>query len=147
MYILLPFFYVRKKTHVNNRATEAYLMGNKAAAKQFSLEAHRLNQQLSELHKEASYKIFSERNTPNRLQSGILDLHGLHDEESVQLLSETLKKIKNSELKVITGTGHHSRLGYASVEPAIRQFLIQNNYKWKQGKMKDGRGGLFTIFI
>ena len=99
------------------------------------------------MHQQAADNIFTERNSESRLKSGILDLHGLHDNECIPILTRTLSQYKGPVLKVITGTGHHSRLGYASIEPAIRQYLQSTSYRYAQGKMSDGRGGLFTIYL
>jgi hypothetical protein len=59
------------------QATEAYLSGNKATAKAFSLQAHELNKELDLLNNTAANKIYTERNQ----QDGVVDLHGLHEDE------------------------------------------------------------------
>ncbi|KAJ1554474.1 hypothetical protein HK096_003379 [Nowakowskiella sp. JEL0078] len=129
------------------KATEAYLQGNKAAAKAFSLQAHALNQNLSELHEQASEKIFASRNGTESL--GTVDLHGLHAEEATRLLNKHLKSMAQQTpegvVTIITGSGHHSRNKKAKVLPAVREFLQRKGWRYRETGMKDGYGGLILV--
>lgn len=136
------------------RATEAYLSGNKAAAKAFSLGAHRLNERVQELHRQAGQRIFESRNTVSAQPSGserVIDLHGLHPSEACEMLEVTIGRLQregySGHIVVITGTGHHSRGQKAKVLPAIREYLHGVGFRYEEGSMKDKRGGIFTIMI
>ncbi|TPX63216.1 hypothetical protein SpCBS45565_g06756 [Spizellomyces sp. 'palustris'] len=134
------------------RATEAYISGNKAAAKAFSLGAHRLNERVQELHRQAGVRIFEERNkagTNSDPAGHMIDLHGLHPTEAVEMLEVTIGKLRREHfgghVVAVTGTGHHSRGQKAKVLPAIRDYLHRVGLKAQEGTMRDGRGGMFTI--
>jgi DNA-nicking Smr family endonuclease len=130
------------------RATDAFLSGNKAAAKTFSLEARRLNDILESLHSEASTKIFDERNAGLGQDRGLIDLHGLHDKEAVSQLSVFLSRApRGSNVKVVTGTGHHSRLGYSSLESAVKDFLSERGYRFAQAQRGDGMSGMYIVYL
>ncbi|KAI9103249.1 hypothetical protein DFS34DRAFT_576563 [Phlyctochytrium arcticum] len=144
-----------QRNQLFQRATEAYLAGNKAAAKAFSLQAHALNDEVTELHREAGARIFAERNQvfstrgTNNGQESSVDLHGLHPNEAVDMLETTLRQLRqerfNGQLVVVTGTGHHSQGQRARIYPAVKNFLREKNFSFKEGSMVDGRGGMFSI--
>ena len=134
------------------RATEAYLSGNKAAARALSISAHKLNEQLSELNHEAAVKIFSERNKNilSTKKGPAIDLHGLHPEESCYVLDDTIKKLVSSRYRgdviIITGTGNHSR-GQMKVLPIVREHLENQGWKPRDATLNDGKGGMLVIKI
>ncbi|KAJ3317977.1 hypothetical protein HDV06_001009 [Boothiomyces sp. JEL0866] len=136
----------------NNRATEAYLAGNKAAARALSLSAHQLNNQLSYLNNQAANKIFSERNKHVISSSGVrvIDLHGLHPVEAVEHLDNMLQNIVTQRYKgkvvIITGTGHHSR-GKSKVFPHVKKHLEVKGWRPKEGTLEDGKGGMLVVQI
>jgi len=64
------------------RATEAYLKGDRASAKSYSMEGRFHQEQMRALHNEAAVQIFARRNKAlGRSDQMVLDLHGLHVEE------------------------------------------------------------------
>ena len=138
----------------NIRATEAYLAGNKAAARQLSLTAHQLNSQVSSLHSEAARTIFNQRNQHLYQNSNdkdvIIDLHGLHPTESIDILDESIKSLLGRKYRgkvvIVTGTGHHSR-GRAKVLPVVRSHLEKCGWKPRDASLSDGRGGMLIISI
>ncbi|KAI8907483.1 hypothetical protein DFJ77DRAFT_434622 [Powellomyces hirtus] len=135
------------------RATEAYLAGNKAAAKAFSLGAHRLNERVQELHRQAGQRIFESRNTTSSIKDGsqTIDLHGLHPDEAVEMVEASIARLKREmftgRVVIVTGTGNHSRGQKAKVLPAIREYLYRVGLRAQEASMTDGRGGIFTLQI
>ncbi|KAJ3300380.1 hypothetical protein HK104_001343 [Borealophlyctis nickersoniae] len=139
------------------RATEAFLAGNKAAAKAFSLGAHRLNERVEELHRAAGRRIFEERNKSSVYHSlgssasgePVIDLHGLHPTEAVEMAEMSLDRLRREKytgtVLLVTGTGHHSRTQKAKVLPAVRDWLHRSGIRASEGTMRDGRGGVFTV--
>ncbi|KAJ3110050.1 hypothetical protein HDU96_006940 [Phlyctochytrium bullatum] len=119
------------------RATEAYLSGNKAAAKAFSLQAHQVNKVMEELHQEASQRIFDMRNKDlgGSGDERVIDLHGLHGNEAIHYVSTALQTLQKERFRglvsVITGTGHHSRSSVAKVQPEIRRDIPSKKVLWK----------------
>lgn len=135
-----------ERNRLFQQATQCFLSGHKAAAKKFSLEARRLNDELQVLQAQAGLRIYEERNASK--DSGVMDLHGLYPQEALAKLKEGLSRIRGQQtVRVITGTGHHSRLGHSRLETAVREFLSQSRYRWAETSMNDGRGGSFVVYL
>lgn len=129
-------------------ATQAYLSGNKAAAKALSLEANNLNNLVNTSHHNASQIIFDERNTRSGGKPNVIDLHGLHPAEAILRLDEKILQLRkmnfSGNLKAIVGTGHHSR-GAAKVFPALLKHLATVGLKGREASLADGKGGILLI--
>lgn len=127
------------------RAATYYLKGDGAKARAYSNEARRLNNDMRELHRIASQEIFEQRNK----DEAYLDLHGLHVDEALGLLEHRLFSLDHGTLYVVTGTGHHSSGRTGQLQPAVRQWLDQNQpYPWAETSIRgDQRGGVFSIGI
>ena len=135
------------------KATQAYLQGNKAAAKALSLAAAQTNTQVEQLHNEAATKIFQTRNSAI-LDKGeaTIDLHGLHPNESVKMVQqnlETLQKMRyKGKVSIITGTGHHSNTQQkAKVSDVVWKYLSKAGHNPVEGTMNDRFGGIIVVFI
>ena len=59
--------------------------------------------------------IFVKNNAKYR-DNSVIDLHGLHINEGLKKLQETIKKSRSSELQVITGRGQNSAFGYGKIQ-------------------------------
>ena len=116
-----------------------------------------MNSQVSQLHAEAAKSIFKKRNPHlsssignNSFKDGnvILDLHGLHPNEGIEILDDALKELVGKKFKgkviIVTGTGNHSR-GRIKVAPAIKQHLDGNGWKPKEASLSDGKGGMLVV--
>ena len=132
-------------------ATSAFVSGNKAAAKDFSIQARELNERMQALHQTAAMKIYEARNA--RLKSDenhfVIDLHGLHPTEAIDIVEDELKKLGTKryqgDVYIVTGTGNHSRGRSAKVLPEVRDYLSQTGRRVREATMKDGRGGVLCI--
>lgn len=79
-------------------------------------------------HLQAAQALFRLRNAdPRQLLRGVLDLHGLHVQESEELLRQLVPLFVRctalQQLRLITGSGHHSVAyghGTARLLPALR---------------------------
>jgi hypothetical protein len=101
-------------------------------------------------HREAARELYEER---NKQMSGLeiyVDLHGLHPEEAVEYLERVLldngKEIR--PVYAITGTGHHSKNGKDKVGKAIRNFLNEWRYAYREFSVPGDRnnmGGILGI--
>lgn len=102
-------------------------------------------------HREAARELYEERNKPNSGNTEIyVDLHGLHPEEAVEYLEKVL--LDNSKesrpVYAITGTGHHSKNGKDKVGKAIRNFLNEWRYAYREFSVPGDRnnmGGILGI--
>ncbi len=131
------------------KAAEAYISGNKAAAKALALAWHKINSQVEQLHQQASQRIFWSKNTFSSSQGQTtIDLHGLHPLEAVDLVGQALEKCKvdmiRGRIVIITGTGHHSN-SKAQVLPAVKNALVHRGYRPKAGTLRDGKGGILGV--
>jgi hypothetical protein len=132
-------------------ATQAYLRGDKAAAKRLATEGRRQQATMEQLHARAATAIFRERNAG---QTSALDLHGLHPHEAVDLLSRHVSQLRASAknraertFQVITGTGHHSQQrGKPKVLPAVLTCLERLHCAYRDVS-PDGRGGLLSVVV
>ena len=75
---------------------------------------------------------------------------GLHPEEAVSYIEEVLLEQGSSSrpLYAITGTGHHSKSGRVKVTKAVRAFLDEWRYAFKEFSVpgdKNNYGGILGI--
>jgi hypothetical protein len=102
-------------------------------------------------HREAARELYEERNKNSYPNSEIyVDLHGLHPEEAVEYLERVLLEHANSvkPIYAITGTGHHSKNGKDKVGKAIRNFLNEWRYAYREFSVPGDRnnvGGILGI--
>jgi hypothetical protein len=104
-------------------------------------------------HREAARLLYEERNKDANTSSTAelyVDLHGLHPEEAVEYLERVLLEQQTSSRPVyaITGTGHHSKNGKDKVGKAIRTFLNEWKYAYREFSVPGDRnnvGGILGI--
>jgi hypothetical protein len=101
-------------------------------------------------HREAARHLYEERNkhlASNGLDEAseelYVDLHGLHPEEAIEYLEKILlKHAKNNRvLYAITGTGHHSKNGKDKVGKAVKNWLNEWKYLFREFSVPGERGG------
>ena len=135
-----------------SKATEYYLKGDGARAKLYSMEAKHYNRLMQEMHTEASQRIFNQRSK----HEAFIDLHGLHEDEALDMVEDRLQHLKTSYsgvIYIVTGTGHHSGASGLSkkqskLKPSIQQYLKQEHYRFAETSMVgDNQGGIFAVEI
>ena len=135
-----------------NRARDAFLQNRKHIAKDLSAKAHELNERMHEIHREASESIFATRNSSLRDDdTKIVDLHGLHPDEAIKMLSRKLQEFKrerfSGKVYAIAGTGHHSTRGRNRLLPALLD-AFESDYRVREGKMEGtGQSGILIIYF
>jgi hypothetical protein len=101
-------------------------------------------------HREAARHLYEERNkhlATNGLDDATeelyVDLHGLHPEEAVEYLEKILLKHSREDrnLYAITGTGHHSKNGKDKVGKAVKAWLNDWKYVFREFSVPGERGG------
>ncbi|KAK9741737.1 hypothetical protein RND81_03G124900 [Saponaria officinalis] len=124
------------------QARQAYLVGNKALAKELSVKGHLHNMQMKAAHCKAGESIYRERNAINsglqgggRCQEKMIDLHGLHVNEAIHVLKQELNVLRNAarlgdqrlHVYICVGTGHHTRgtRTPARLPIAVQRYLLQ----------------------
>jgi Smr domain len=113
-------------------------------------------------HREAAKALYEERNSHHHSSSFnssdvefYIDLHGLHPEEAVEYLENVLISHANANNRLggsnsssngrivyaITGTGHHSKNGKDKVGKAVRNWLSEGSYTYREFSVPGERGG------
>ena len=141
-------------------AAQAWNRNDARAAKALSLRGQSENDLMRKAHREAARILYEERNSNKDTPSGgagaprelYVDLHGLHPEEAVEYLERVLLEQQNSSRPVyaITGTGHHSKNGKDKVGKAVRQWLVEWKYAFREFSVPGDRdrgnvGGILGI--
>lgn len=83
----------RSASHHSKSANDAYVRGDHAAARHFSLKAQQEWAAAERLNAKAANDILNVRNCRNNIWT--LDLHGLHAAEAVEALRERLKRVES----------------------------------------------------
>ncbi|RFU79116.1 nuclear wd prl1 [Trichoderma arundinaceum] len=129
-------------------AAQAWNRNDARAAKALSLRGQSENDLMRKAHREAARELYEER---NRNLDGIsevyVDLHGLHPEEAVEYLEKVLLENEkgNRPVYAITGTGHHSKNGKDKVGKAIRAFLNEWRYAYREFSVPGDRNSMGGI--
>ncbi|KAK5738555.1 hypothetical protein LTR17_005891 [Elasticomyces elasticus] len=135
-------------------AAQAWNRNDARGAKALSLRGQCENGSMREKHREAAEVLYRERNKgQGERRELFVDLHGLHPEEAVSYLSECLVEQSRVDggrraVYAICGTGHHSKNGKDKVGKAIRQFLNDWRYAFREFSVPGDRnnvGGILGI--
>ncbi|CAL3962201.1 unnamed protein product [Diplocarpon coronariae] len=132
-------------------AAQAWNRNDARAAKALSLRGQSENDLMRKAHREAARELYEERNKGSSSISELyVDLHGLHPEEAVEYLEKVLLENQDETRPVyaITGTGHHSKNGKDKVGKAIRNFLNEWRYAYREFSVPGDRnnvGGILGI--
>ena len=99
-------------------------------------------------HREAARVLYEERNKHSTSSTELyVDLHGLHPDEAVEYLERILLEQQNAGQPVyaITGTGHHSKNGKDKVGKAVRAWLAEWKYAFREFSVPGDRGNIGGI--
>lgn len=133
-------------------AAQAWNRNDARAAKALSLRGQSENDLMRKAHREAARELYEDRNKHVSAAHAeiYVDLHGLHPDEAVEYLERVL--LENSKesrpVYAITGTGHHSKNGKDKVGRAIRNFLNEWRYAFREFSVPGDRnsmGGILGI--
>lgn len=133
-------------------AAQAWNRQDARQAKVFSLRGQSENDLMRKYHRDAADKLYEERNKSNSSSNNeiYVDLHGLHTEEAVEYLERVLLENEHESRPIyaITGTGHHSKNGKDKVGKAVRNFLNEWRYAFREFSVPGDRnnmGGILGI--
>ena len=134
---------------MTDSAAQAWNRNDARAAKALSLRGQSENDLMRKAHREAARLLYEERNKDSSSAREVyVDLHGLHPEEAVEYLEHALAEHEKSGKVVyaITGTGHHSKNGKDKVGKAIRTFLSEWKYAFREFSVPgDNLGGILGV--
>ncbi|KAM0297371.1 hypothetical protein ACHAPM_009497 [Fusarium culmorum] len=132
-------------------AAQAWNRNDARAAKALSLRGQSENDLMRKAHREAARELYEERNKDNSQGLELyVDLHGLHPEEAVEYLEKILMENsrESQPIYAITGSGHHSKNGKDKVGRAVRNFLNEWRYAYREFSVPGDRnnmGGILGI--
>lgn len=148
-------------------AAQAWNRNDARGAKALSLRGQNENALMREKHREAARALWEERNrglagTASDKRELYLDLHGLHPEEAVAYLEDCLREAKLKSrltrtddgpggvrpIYAICGTGHHSKNGRDKVGKAVRAWLTDGGWLYREFSVPGDRnqmGGILGI--
>lgn len=132
-------------------AAQAWNRNDARAAKALSLRGQAENEAMRKCHREAARQLYEERNK-HLLNAGLddaseelyVDLHGLHPEEAIEYLEKILLKHAREGRRIIyaiTGTGHHSKNGKDKIGKAVKAWLNEWKYLFREFSVPGERGG------
>jgi len=124
------------------QARQAYLIGNKALAKELSAKGQLHNMHMKEAHGKAQESIYRQRNpvgpemhVNGRGHERMIDLHGLHVSEAIHVLKHELSVLRSTaraaeqrlHVYICVGTGHHTRGSRtpARLPIAVQRYLLE----------------------
>ncbi|XP_043719025.1 polyadenylate-binding protein-interacting protein 7-like isoform X2 [Telopea speciosissima] len=124
------------------QARQAYLIGNKALAKELSVKGQLHNMHMKAAHGKAQESIYRQRNpvAPElqgciRGQEQMIDLHGLHVNEAIHVLKNELSMLRSLarssgqrlQVYICVGTGHHTKGSRtpARLPIAVERYLLE----------------------
>ncbi|CAN8284371.1 unnamed protein product [Cochlearia groenlandica] len=132
--------YARLRNVYFEQARQAYLVGNKALAKELSVKGQLHNMQMKAAHGKAQEAIYRQRNPVGQGNGRggnekMIDLHGLHVSEALQVLKHELSVLRSRaratqerlQIYICVGTGHHTRGSrtVARLPVAVQRYLLE----------------------
>ncbi|EGG22712.1 small MutS related family protein [Cavenderia fasciculata] len=131
--------HARERNRLFSLAAMAFNNGDHSTARQLSHQGHDHNRLMRELHEKAKQEIFKQRNVGHG--NDMIDLHGLHVREAIEILENYLGV--SSPLYIIVGTGHHTN--QARLPNKVKEFITNQGYKY-QDCSTDGREGMIMVY-
>ncbi|KAG6516492.1 polyadenylate-binding protein-interacting protein 7-like [Zingiber officinale] len=138
-----------------DQARQAYLIGNKALAKELSFKGQLYNMHMKAAHEKAKEEIYRKRNKSQGYggeQDRLIDLHGLHVTEALQVLNHELRTLRSTaratrqrlHVMICVGTGHHTKGSRtpARLPVAVEQYLLDEGIRFSQPQP-----GLLSVVI
>lgn len=99
-------------------------------------------------HREAARHLYEERNKHLKEHTDsdeiYIDLHGLHPNEAIDHLENILvenAKLGRHVVYAITGSGHHSKNGRDKIGKAVKNWLNEWRYAFREFSVQGDRGG------
>ncbi|KAH7833890.1 hypothetical protein Vadar_010793 [Vaccinium darrowii] len=145
------------------QARQAYLIGNKALAKELSVKGQLHNMHMKAAHSKAQESIYRQRNPVSGEMQGngrggeqqerIIDLHGLHVSEAIHVLKRELALLRSTarsveqrlQVYICVGTGHHTR---GSRTPSRLPIAVQRYLLEEEGlDYSEPQPGLLSVLL
>lgn len=112
------------------KQNEAYLNKNHDLIKEYKAKKEELEKEMK-LYNEKASSLFYEAHNKYK-DENTLDLHGQYVSEAIELYKKKIETIKNGDLTVIYGAGHHSIDNIQKIKPQILEYLKETNTKYEE---------------
>ena len=139
-------------------AAQAWNRNDARAAKALSLRGQSENDLMRRAHREGARALYEARNqhlSPSAASDSnaefYVDLHGLHPDEATEYLAQALRDHRGDAtgslrpVYAITGTGHHSKGGKDKVGKAVRTWLVERGFAFREFSVPGDRGNVGGI--
>ncbi|XP_078430962.1 polyadenylate-binding protein-interacting protein 7-like [Wolffia australiana] len=146
--------FARLRNTCFEQARQAFIIGNKALAKELSLKGQLYNMQMKEAHEKARDAIYRHRNrgAGEKGKQPLIDLHGLHVNEAVNVLKHELGALRRVaraggqrlQVMVCVGTGHHTK---GSRTPARLPAAVHRHLTQEGLPFSEDQPGLLRVLI
>ena len=133
-------------------AAQAYQRGDRSNVQKYKQLGDKYKKMYDNAKNNNASAMFDKVNQ-NLNRDEIIDLHGLHKEESVIALEERSSQIqarihqgvlcRDHRLKIITGKGNNSRGGVPIIKPRVKEYLRENGLRMEE--LQDGGGFIVRI--
>ena len=136
--------YARVRNVCYEQATNAYISGNKALAKELSRQGREAAAKMAESHARAANNIYSSRGGGS---DGVIDLHGLHVAEAITLLRRELTRLQTSgysHARILVGTGHHT---VGSRTPSRLPVAVETFLQEQRWRFSEPQSGLLEVSL
>lgn len=132
-----------RRCRVLPQATQAFLAGHKALAKELGATGRWHGEQMQLAHDAAAARLFAQRNAAALQGSGAgsgsggvptVDLHGLHVAEALDIIDWMVaeqRRRRSRRLRVVVGVGQHGH-GGGRLPAAVRRHLEQQGLPFSE---------------
>jgi DNA-nicking Smr family endonuclease len=123
-----------------NDSQMAFKSGEKQKAKELSDKGKKAKAEMERFNRSAADAIFKSNNA-KVTEPNTIDLHGLHVDEAIEKVEETIERYKaekKTHLVIIVGVGNHSQNHQAKLKPAINSLVAKLNVSFTPNKPNPG---------
>ena len=126
-----------KRAKLFDEATRKREAGDHAAANALVAEAKEVGEAMQARHREAAAAIAKFNNEDKGKGEDFFDMHGLREEEAMELLRERVGRLEAkpagtvTDFEVVPGAGHHSAPGAQKLKGTTEAFLKEKGYAYE----------------
>ncbi|EPY37993.1 hypothetical protein AGDE_05940 [Angomonas deanei] len=127
-----------KRGKLFDEATAKRNAGDHDASNKLVAEAKAAGEQMEAKHKEAARAIAKYNNEDKGKGEDYFDMHGLREEEAMDLLKERIAVLEAkptgtvTDFEVIPGAGHHSAPGQQKLKGATEDYIKEKGYPYEE---------------
>ncbi|CBZ29341.1 conserved hypothetical protein [Leishmania mexicana MHOM/GT/2001/U1103] len=128
----------QKRSRLFGEATKMREAGDHESANKLVAMAKKAGEDMKARHCEAALAIAKHNNEGKGKGENYFDMHGLHVEEAMEMLTVRMAKLEEkpvgstTELEVIPGAGHHSAPGAQKLKHATLEYLRLKGYWYEE---------------